>query len=220
MLASISLLLLLAGLGGCEGAGEGQLSGTLFLRGCEGQGSTEPAGQPAGIPPFVLDPQFFAAEPSYSPLTLGVPDMRGINKLAIRLQRSPHKPERTDGVTIYLYDVDALMRRLGTPLPLTPPAVSGEEEPLPVGPPEGARVALNLFGSCPFARTQALLRGSITFTQLGYEVGDMIEASLSVVVEDARGLREQRPAADQDAAGQLAGWFRFPVQWGRASSTQ
>lgn len=213
---ALGLLLLL---GACEGAGEGQLSGTLFLRGCEGQGTTEAAGQPGGIPPFVLDPQYFAAEPSYAPMTLGVPDLRGVNKLSIRLQRSAHKPERTDGLTLYLYDVDALIKRMGAPLPLTPPDLAGEDEPLPVGPPEGARAALNLFGTCPFARAQPLLRGSVTFTQLGYQAGDVIEGSLQVVVEDARASREQRAAADRDAAGQLQGWFRFPVQWGRGATT-
>lgn len=211
--------LLLLGLAACEGNGEGQVEGRLFLRGCPTQGTVEPAGMPE-VPAFQLDPSFFVAEPILS----SRPDLdpRVLNRLLLRLQRSSHRPELTDVFTVLLYDTDALRGKEGVALPLQPPPIGSEQDPfvpLPTDEGPGARAGIRLEGTCPFARVTPTLRGSITFSELGLEAGQHIAASFSATVEDQRGSRGGLAPADRAAAGDLWGWFRFPIVRGRTVSS-
>ena len=94
---------------GCEGGGEGQVSGSLFLRGCPEQGS---AAAPA---PFALDPSYFAADTIRS-ATAGQSgsqlDERIPNRMELRLQRSSHRPELTDAFALYLRRSAGLVQTL------------------------------------------------------------------------------------------------------------
>jgi hypothetical protein len=211
--------LLLLGLAACEGGGEGQVEGRLFLRGCPAQGSTEPAGMPE-VPAFQLDPTYFVAEPILS--SRPDQDPRVLNRLLLRLQRSSHRPGLTDVFTVLLYDTDALQGKEGVALPIVPPPIGSEQDPfvpLPTDTGPGARAGLRLDGTCPFARVTPTLRGSITFSELGLEAGQYMAATFSAVVEDLRGARSGIAPADRAAAGELSGWFRFPIVRGRSVSS-
>lgn len=206
-----------AALAACEGQGEGQLEGALFVRGCPLQGSDDPQGMPAPLPPFRLDPTFFSAEPLPSLPPTQNADRRNISRLAIRAQRDGSAAERTDGLLLYLTDIDALRGAVGKPLPLLDPPLTDPGVPLPSAPRSGVKAALYLNGTCPFARAQAYLQGTVTFTQLGDNLGDAIAAQLDVTVTDPRSARAAIPAADQDAAGALRGSLRLTVQSGPAT---
>lgn len=199
---------------GCEG-GTGQVTGTLFLRGCPDQGTDQAAGMPSPLPAFDLRPTFFAAEPIWS-----LPDdpmPRTVNRLVIRLQRSSQKPERTDALVMYLDDVTRLQARLGTAEPLTPPALDGPSVPLPAQGETRVLAGLTLAGTCPMTRVAPMLTGAVTFSALGMNPGDTVAGQLSVTVSDPRGARAGAAPADQDAAGAFAGWFRFPIGTGSAT---
>lgn len=208
-------LLAAALLCGCEGGGEGQVSGSLFLRGCPEQGS---AAAPA---PFALDPSYFAADTIRS-ATAGQSgsqlDERIPNRMELRLQRSSHRPELTDAFALYLTDVDALRGRLGQPFPISAAPLSGAEAPLPAEAPPTVRAALWLRGTCPYANVQPQLRGTVTLRELGFEPGEWVDADFSVTADDDRGARLGAAPADRDAAGQLAGSVRLQIRRGRSVS--
>lgn len=200
---------------GCAGGGTGQVTGTLFLRGCPDQGTDDPTGMPTPLPAFDLSPSFFAAEP----ILAFLPDLdpRGINRLLIRLQRSPNKAELTDVFTLYVDDVKTQLTRLGAPQAITPPALGGTSVPLPTQGSTRVLGSLSLTGTCPVARAQPSLTGTVTFSALGRNAGDPVAGQFSVTVSDPRAARDSVPAGDQDAAGAFAGSFQFPVQFGPAS---
>lgn len=204
---------------GCEGQGVGSLDGTLFVRACPKQGSDDPTGMPAPLPPFSLAPTFFSAEPSWPMAPTQNLDMRDVRRLAIRAQRDGERPERTDGLLLFVTDVEAVRQRLGQPLPIIAAPLSGPDVPLPPVPSVGVKAALYLSSTCPFARAQPYLTGTVTFTALGFELGEPVAATITATVSDPRGVRAGLPAVDQDAAGQLSGSLSLTVQAGPASHT-
>lgn len=215
-------LLLPLCLGACEGEGSGRLGGHLFLRGCPDSAeppvaeANQPSGMPTPLPPFELQPTFFAAEPmlAVDPQL----DPRGVNRLQVRLQRGSLRPERTDVFLLYLVDVDHLP--LGTPLPVTPPRLDEPVVPLPSQSQPLVRAALLLRGTCRYARVEPMLQGQVRINKLGLTTGDELDMEiLSLAVQDPRGKREGKAPADWDAAGDLSGWFQMRIQRGPASIT-
>ena len=225
--AAVFLGLVLLG-GGCEGQGEGQIRGTLFLRDCPVQDPTYNAVRsstavPSPLPDFALDPHYFFADVQFAQRPGWFPDPRAVDSMFIRLQRTSHKPDRTDVFQLSVHDIDgilavqeaALLR--GEPgVPIVPPMVSTMQAPLPDNPAETVRADIALSGSCQFSRAEPLLRGYIRFHALGRNVGEEISAELRVTVEDGRAMREQgSPPASPDVAGQLEGSFRFFISRGQ-----
>lgn len=212
---------------GCEGVGEGQLSGTLFIRDCPAQDPTTPGSRdvPNPLPAFALDPHYFFGEVLFPQR----PDLdpNAVDSMVIRLQRTSHKPERTDLFELSLSDLDhvltnqaAAMARGTAGLPILPPDVGTTMAPLPTDPALSARASLKLNGTCDSPRVAPLFRGYVHFTALGRNVGDEVAADLRVTVEDGRAQREQgNPPPAPDVAGELSGSFRFRLTSGRGSFT-
>lgn len=212
-------------LSGCEGAGEGQLSGTLFLRGCPPLDPT-PAGSfdvPNPLPAFSLDPQYFFGELQFAYLMgFQTADPRGVDRLRVRLQRNSAHPDRADTFDLIVYDLDRYMGlqdaaiARGEPgMPIVPPDIDGASVPLPGDPAATVRGALSLNITCWFPRVQPMLRGHVKFTSLGRKVGEEVAGEVSVTIEDARATREQGGTPTvPDTAGQLSGSFRFPLRAG------
>lgn len=212
-------------LAGCSGQGEGQISGTLFLRGCPAQDPT-PAGSlevPSPLPSFSLDPQYFFGELQYSVLMGFITaDPRGVDRLRVRLQRTSAAPDRADTFDLIVYDLDrylslqdAAVARGEPGMPIVPPDVDGASVPLPGDPAATVRAGLSLNITCWFPRVQPMLRGHVKFTALGRKVGEEVAGEVSVTVEDARAIREQGGTPTvPDTAGQLSGSFRFPLRAG------
>lgn len=204
--------LVLAAAAGCTGGGTGEVTGTLFMRGCAGQGTTAATGMPSPLPAFNLLPTDFYAEP----ILPQPPDIdpRGVATLTIRLQRSTDLPDNTDYFLLYVVDVVTLQGELGKPQPIIPPALSGTSAPLPTEGDPRVLASINLNGTCPYPLVAPQLTGTVTFGALGLNEGDILEADFSVTVSDPRGVREGVPAQDQDAAGAFSGSFRFPIAFG------
>ncbi len=226
--AALALLLMSLGSLGCEGQGEGQISGTLFLRDCPVQDPTYSAVRsstvvPSPLPDFALDPHYFFADVQFAQRPGWYPDPRAVDSMFIRLQRSSHKPDRTDVFQLSVHDIDGILAvqdaalSRGEPgVPIVPPLVSTMQAPLPDNPAEAVRADIALNGSCQFSRVEPLLRGYIRFHALGRNVGEEISAELRVTVEDGRAMREQgSPPPSPDVAGQLAGSFRFFISRGQ-----
>lgn len=207
---------------GCGGAGEGQISGTLFMRGCPPRDPT-PEGSsevPTPLPPFSLEPRYFFGEVIRS-LKQGLSntDPRGIDRLRIRLQSDSGKIERSDTFEMLVYDLDrfpqvqaAALARGERGVPIVPPALDDPQAPLPSDPAASVRASIALNVTCWFPRVKPLLRGYVYFSALGRTLGEEVSGELAVTVEDARATREQGdPPPVPDAAGELHGWFRFPL---------
>jgi hypothetical protein len=212
-------------LGACEGVGDGQVSGTLFLRGCPDLDPTTAGSSdlPSPLPAFRLDPQYFFGEVLRAAESgLGATDPRGSDSMHIRLQRNSSRAERADTFDLFIHDLDRLpavqdaaLRRGEPGAPILPPPVSGTAVPLPSDPGVSVRAALSLNVSCWFPRVQPALRGSVYFSSLGRELGDQVAGRIEVTVEDERAIREQgSPPPAPDAAGALSGWFSFPLRSG------
>jgi hypothetical protein len=214
--SSRSLILPIAGLlAACGPHGEGQVSGTLFLRGCP---ELEETGQPA---PFQLDPEYFAADTvraAAAGASASDPDVRIPDRIEVRLQRSTHRIQLTDALVLYLTDVVALRDRLDRPFPIIAAPLAGDTVQLPTEGPPFARAALLLHGTCPFARVQPQLRGTLTLGELGFEPGEWVSAGFTLDVEDDRGARNGVAPADRDAGGRLTGSFRMQITRGRSTS--
>jgi hypothetical protein len=217
-------------LSACEGGGEGQVSGTLFLRGCPAQDPTHQSATevPAPLPAFSLDPSYFYAE-----LIVGVrvglhPDQRTVDRLLLRMQRGSNKEDRADGFEILVHDLGKLAQlqtdslASGQPgIPIVPPPLDQVTAPLPTSPDSTVRAALTLNASCRYPRAQPSLLGHIRFSEQGHQVGQYVAGEFSASVEDLRAAREQgSPPAVPDAAGSLQGWFRIPIRSGPASAAQ
>lgn len=224
-----SFLLGLLGLGGsgCEGAGEGQVSGTLFVRGCTAYDPVTPGSRevPSPLPSYVMNPEFFFAEVELSTRLNPPEDPLGITRMQLRLQRSSHKAERADAFELLIYDVDGLPARQAQALargeaglPITPPPLDQTPVPPPPAPDSTVRASLRLHGSCKYPIVAPQLRGFIRFTEIGSRPGDLLAGEFSVAIEDLRAQREQgSPAPSVDIAGALTGSFRFPIRNGPAS---
>ncbi len=215
LLTGVLAVAVMAVPGGCAGQGQGQVSGALFLRGCPDQGSNDATGMPS-VPPFALDPTYFAAESIHTLAIFGMDpaDPRDVEVQDIRLQRGPELPEYTDVLRFVLTDVAALQRQAGQPVPITVPALDQPSQPLPINDGPRIQAALTMLATCPFPRVEPALHGSITFHTLGFELGEWLDASFSLTVEDPRGVRSGKAPQDMDAAGQLSGYFRFQIQMG------
>ena len=215
----------LSGQIGCEGRGEGQVSGNLFLRHCPDQDPLPDDSQavPSPLPGFTLDPAYFFADVQFAQKPGWYPDPRAVDSMFIRLQRTSHKPDRTDVFTLSVHDIDGILAvqeqalARGEPgVPIIPPMVSTSAAPLPPDPAASVRADIALNGSCQFSTAEPLMRGYIRFSSLGREVGEEIAAELKVTIEDGRAIREQgSPPPSPDAAGELAGWFRFNISRGQ-----
>ncbi len=223
---ALSLSLLAAG---CEGQGEGQISGRLFLRDCPDQDPTYNSTRsstvvPSPLPEFVLDPKYFFVDVQFAQRPGWFPNPGAVDSMFIRLQRSSHKPDRTDLFQLSVHDIDGVLAAQeqalarGEPgVPIIPPMVSTMNAPLPDNPSETVRADVALNGTCQFSRVEPLLRGYIRFSALGRNVGEEIAAELRVTVEDGRAAREQgsNPPPRPDVAGELAGSFRFFISRGQ-----
>jgi len=224
LVLSLGLSLGVAGTG-CQGAGEGQVSGTLFLRGCPARDPTAPGTSdvPSPLPDYSLQPAYFYGEVQRS-LQQGTsaPDPRGVDRMVIRLQRDSGRIERADALDLLVYDLDrypqiqaAALARGEAGVPILPPDVDSTTAPLPGDPAASVRAELSLNITCWFPRVKPLLRGYINFSQLGRNLGEEVAGEFSVTIEDGRAIREQgTPMAIPDAAGALSGWFRFPLRAG------
>ncbi len=220
--------LLLLGFAGCdEGQGTGQVSGTLFARGCRNLDPTDRGSRdvPNPLPSYSLDPQYFYAEVERFDRRSPSDDPPGITRVRLRLQRTSHKIDRTDGFELFIYDVDGLMARQqerlsrGEPgMPIIPPAFDQPEVPLPGAPEQTVRAALEINGSCPYPTVAPLPRGYVRFTEIGSHPGDFLAGEFAVTLEDLRAQREQGTATPIiDVGGQLSGNFRFAIRTGPAS---
>lgn len=208
---------------GCEGAGEGAVDGTLFLRGCPAQDPTDSAtlDVPNPLPSYSMGPRYFFGEVMRSiqqGWTESNRDPRGVDNMHIRLQRDSGKAERSDTFDLFIYDMDkypaieaAALARGEQGAPILPPDLDGNFVPLPGDPAASVRAAVNLNVTCWFPRVTPLLRGWVRFSSLGKDLDDEIAGEFSVTLEDARATRQMTPP---DAAGALSGWFRFPLRSG------
>jgi hypothetical protein len=215
----------LGGLAGCEGAGSGQVSGTLFLRGCPAQDPT-PAGStevPSPLPAFSLNPQYFFGEVQQAPQSeVFSDDPRGVTNMEIRLQRNSGDVDMADVFTLLIYDVanypqlQAAAIQSGSPgAPIIPPDLSSTTAPLPGDPSMSVAASISLNLTCAFPSVAPLLSGYVNFSMLGQNLGDTVAGQFSVTVEDARAIREQgNPPSSPDTAGAFTGWFNFPLRAG------
>lgn len=225
-LCALSASLLFA----CEGSGDGQLSGTLFLRGCPSLDPTNDSATdiPLPLPNFDLEPRAFFAEVVWGIRTGWTPDHRTGNRLQVRMQRSSNKLDRSDGFELLVHDLDKLEQLQRNSLqaglagiPIAPPALDQATVPLPASPDASVRAGLVLNHSCRYPIAQPSLRGFVRFTEFGRSVGDTLAAELDVTVEDLRAEREQgTPLAVPNVAGALRGWFRIPIRSGPGSAAQ
>lgn len=215
----------------CEGRGDGELTGTLFLRGCPSLDPTsrhDSGAVPSPLPSYSLGPHFFYAEAILGIRTGLRPDPRPTDRLLLRMQRGANKLERSDGFELLVHDLskleelqaEALMRgEAGAPI--VPPPLDASNAPLPTDPDATVRAGLVLNNSCRYPLAQPSLRGHVRFTEIGRRVGDVIAGEVQVTVEDLRAARQQGgTAVVPDVAGALHGWFRIPVQAGPASPAQ
>lgn len=220
--------LLLLGLVGCEeGQGTGEVRGTLFVRGCKTLDPTDRGSLdvPSPLPSYSLDPQYFYAEVERFDRRNPSDDPPGITRVRLRLQRTSHKIERTDGFELFIYDVDGLMARQeqrlarGEPgMPIIPPAFDQTEVPLPAAPESTVRAALELNGTCPYPTVAPLPMGYVRFTEIGSRPGAFLAGEFAVTLEDLRARREQNTATPIiNVGGQLSGSFRFAIHTGPAS---
>lgn len=218
-------------LAGCEGAGEGQLDGTLFLRGCPILDPQRPAEQsvPSPLPAFQLNPTHFFVEVVYGVRSGFTPDNRSATRLLLRMQRGAAKLDRSDGFELLVHDLDKLPELVaqaasrGEPgVPVVPPALDNDAAPLPPAPDNSVRAGLLLFQACRYPQAQPSLRGFVRFTEIGQTVGQTVAGEVSVTVEDLRSQREQPGPGPviPNTAGRLQGFFRVPIRSGQASPSQ
>lgn len=215
---------------GCEGAGDGQVSGTLFLRGCPSLDPTEHSltEVPSPLPAFSLDPHFFYAEVIWGIKSGLRSDPRTVDRLQIRLQRGSSKMDRSDGFELLAHDLGKLEQlqadsiRAGAPgIPIVPPPLDQATSPLPSSPDATVRAGLILNNSCRYPQAQPSLRGHIRFSELGRRVGEYLAAEFQVVIEDERAIRQEGGIPrSPNVAGALQGWFRMPIHSGPASAAQ
>lgn len=212
---------------GCEGAGVGQVSGTLFVRGCPIYDPTTPGSRevPQPLPRYALDPEYFFAEAEPGTRRTPSDDPPGVTRLQLRMQKSSHKAERTDVFELLVYDVDGLPAQQDAALarglagvPIVPPPLDQTPVPPPPAPDSTVRASLRLNGNCPYPVVAPQLRGFVRFTEIGSQPGDMLAGEFTVSIEDLRAEREQgTPPPSVDVAGVLTGSFRFPLRTGPAS---
>lgn len=212
---------------GCEGEGTGQVSGTLFVRGCADYDPTDVGSHdvPSPLPSFSLDPQYFFAEVELSTRRIPSEDPPGVTRMHLRLQKTSHKIERTDGFELFIYDLDGLPRlqaealaRGESGVPIIPAALDQLQFPPPPAPDSTVRAALRLSGTCPYPLVAPLPRGYVRFTELGSQPGDIVAGEFAVTLEDLRALREQVTNPLRiDVGGALTGSFRFPIRTGPAA---
>lgn len=217
-------------LSACGASGDGQLSGTLFLRGCPSLDPTHHSATdvPLPLPNFDLDPHAFFAEVVWGIRTGWTPDQRTGDRLQVRMQRSSNKLDRSDGFELLVHDLNKLEQLQRNSLqaglagiPITPPALDQATAPLPTSPDASVRAGLVLNHSCRYPTAQPSLRGVVRFTEFGRSVGDTLAAEVELSVEDLRAEREQgSPPAVPNVAGTLRGWFRIPIRSGPASAAQ
>lgn len=195
----------------CEGDGEGQLSGSLFLRGCPAldptrHGDVSGAELPSPLPDFSLSPQNFYVE-----IITGV--RTGL---------------RADGFELLVHDISQLETLQAKALadgkagaPIVPPPLDMPTVMLPGDPDATVRAGLLLNNSCRHPLAQPSLRGTVRFSEIGRTVGEHVAGEVDVTVEDLRARREQAGAhVVPDVVGSLRGWFRIPIQSGPASPAQ
>lgn len=215
-------------LAACEGGGDGQVSGTLFLRGCPwlDAGDHSPTELPSPLPAFTLNPQFFYAEVVWGVKTGLHPDPRTVDRLQLRLQRGSNKQDRSDGFELLVHDLnkleqlqlDSIQKGLHG-VPIVPPPIAQVSVPLPASPDSEVRAGLVVNNTCRYPRAEPSLRGYVRFSEYGRRVGETVAGEFDVTIEDQRAIREQgNPPANPDVAGALHGWFRIPIRSGSGLS--
>lgn len=226
-----ALALALAGLAGtgCEGDGVGQLSGTLFVRGCPFLDPTTAGSRdvPSPLPAYTMDPKYFYAERQLAARLNPDEDPPGISRMSLRMQTSSPKIERADAFELFIYDLDSLAARQASAMasglsgmPITPPPLDVDPTPPPPDPAATVRASLVFNGSCDYPIVAPLLRGYVHFTTIGKNPGETVAGELAVTVEDLRAQREQSaPAISPDVAGALTGSFSFTIRNGPAAGT-
>lgn len=188
----------------------------LFL-GCslgpgEGEVTSERLVAPGCVDgPFDLNPTFFSVNPDE-------------NEQTIRIQRGDKLQDISDGVVIALYDVDAVLARLGQPIPVAlPPGVNPPGHAVEaVNDPTLVALSLLLNDSCheQDVSLQAI-SGSITFDELwdgqprAKKRDRLIEAEFSVQVADPRKLPPDGSEPDSSWVSQVDGHFRFYFRRGQ-----
>lgn len=210
--------------GGCEGEGTGQVSGTLFVRGCPAFDPTTPGSRdvPSPLPSYALDPDSFFGELEVGARRDATEDPPIAQRMLIRLQNSSQMAERTDAFELLVYDLQGLLARqaaamaAGAPgMPIIPPPLDQNPNPPPPDPTSTVRASLQLNGSCLYAPVAPMLRGYVHFSQISGGIGDTIAADFAVTIEDQRAEREQgTPPPSPDVAGALQGSFSFPLRAG------
>lgn len=217
----------------CEGDGEGQLSGSLFLRGCPAldptrHGDVSGSELPSPLPDFSLSPQNFYVEIITGVRTGLRADPRTPDRLLLRMQRGSNKLERADGFELLVHDISQLEMLQAKALadgkagaPIVPPPLDMPTVMLPGDPDATVRAGLLLNNSCRHPLAQPSLRGTVRFSEIGRTVGEHVAGEVDVTVEDLRAMREQAGArVVPDVVGSLRGWFRIPIQSGPASPAQ
>lgn len=216
-------------LSGCVGEGEGQLGGTLFLRGCHRYDPMpDSPGLPTPLPNYNLAPTVFLGEiHHYNRVGFISPDPRTFERMVIRLQRTAAPQDRVDGLMLMIPDLDqvfaiqeAALARGEPGVPVVPPDVEGDTAPLPGDPAQSVRASLYVRGSCRYPLVSPTLRGHVRFSAIARDLGEETAAEFQLTIEDARAIREQgSPPPSPDAAGALQGSFRFPLRAGPQTMT-
>jgi hypothetical protein len=198
-------------LAGCGlGDGTGDVSGTLYLRGCTHNYDYGSLAAPAT---YDMHASYFVANP-VNALASSEP-LHPVNKLSVRVQPSGNRADEADLLFVNVGDDADVAAMLG--------------QPMTIGPATSVRATLALNQTCPDAEVQAELVGTMTWTSFGsgkatdgIQFGDRLAATFMFTVVDQRQISigglggvPLQPAA----AGQISGSFDFIVRQGKAAQS-
>jgi hypothetical protein len=179
------------------GQGNGTATGSVLVRDCS-----------VDMPAYDLAPNFFVADFVEEPETL-----TGLQRhiVTLRMQRGSFSEDTSDGIAIFIRDVDTLSSMLGTPILLGP----GVVRPL-------VTMTLYLGASCPSGRPNAdyfivpatlgAVAGQITFDAV-YAPG--IAGSGLEFAAHFEGVRFESVDTPEERNAMLDGNFSFFYQRGR-----
>lgn len=191
---------------GCSlGAGVGHADGALYVANCSDSGDFGSLDSPAT---FHLRPNYFVATYATDP-GKGVPH----DHLSLRLQSGPERSENADAIFIQFTDVGYVGARVGTVQKITTDSA--------------IRASLRLGQTCPRARTQMELNGTLSLAALGafrpgvtpsqnirLSVGDVVAGTFQFDIVDRRNLNLGHTGSidgNPAVTGQLGGDFSFQL---------